>query len=116
VVSVYGFDPFISDELKDYLEEELFEQAMAKASRKARMYASGAGRELGPVMVMSDTPIAANEGSSSSGDQNNVRSAPMMQPLYGALESDSAAPETNGFLVGQGEKRTKTIYLEYKLF
>jgi uncharacterized protein YggE len=116
VVSVYGFDPFISDELKDYLEEELFEQAMAKASRKARMYASGAGRELGPVMVMSDTPIAANEGSSSSGDQNNVRSAPMMQPLYGALESDSAAPETNGFLVGQGEKLTKTIYLEYKLF
>jgi len=116
VVSVYGFDPFISDELKDYLEEELFEQAMAKASRKARMYASGAGRELGPVMVMSDTPIAAKEGSSSSGDQNNVRSAPMMQPLYGALESDSAAPETNGFLVGQGEKLTKTIYLEYKLF
>merc|ERR1711977_171405 len=118
VVSVYGFDPYISDELRDYLEEELFEQAMAKASRKARMYASGAGRELGPVMVMSDTPIAVNEGSSSSsssGDQNNARSAPMMQPLYGALESDSAAPETNGFLVGQGEKLTKTIYLEYKL-
>merc|ERR1711959_256385 len=118
VVSVYGFDPYISDELRDYLEEELFEQAMAKARRKARMYASGAGRELGPVMVMSDTPIAVNEGSSSSsssGDQNNARSAPMMQPLYGALESDSAAPETNGFLVGQGEKLTKTIYLEYKL-
>merc|ERR1711977_241017 len=118
VVSVYGFDPYISDELRDYLEEELFEQAMAKASRKARMYASGAGRELGPVMVMSDTPIAVNEGSSSSsssGDQNNARSAPMMQPLYGALESDSAAPETNGFLVGQGEKLTKTIYLENKL-
>merc|ERR1712072_1039494 len=118
VVSVYGFDPYISDELRDYLEEELFEQAMAKARRKARMYASGAGRELGPVMLMSDTPIAVNEGSSSSsssGDQNNARSAPMMQPLYGALESDSAAPETNGFLVGQGEKLTKTIYLEYKL-
>merc|ERR1711977_588520 len=96
---------------------KLYEEAMAKASRKARMYASGAGRELGPVMVMSDTPIAVNEGSSSSssGDQNNARSAPMMQPLYGALESDSAAPETNGFLVGQGEKLTKTIYLEYKL-
>merc|ERR1739847_251513 len=116
VVSVYGFDPYISDELRDYLEEELFEQAMAKASRKARMYASGAGRELGPVMVMSDTPIAVNEGSSSSssGDQNN---APMMQPLYGDSYSDSYsdAPETNGFLVGQGEKLTKTIYLEYKL-
>merc|ERR1711977_182583 len=116
VVSVYGFDPYISDELRDYLEEELFEQAMAKASRKARMYASGAGRELGPVMVMSDTPIAVNEGSSS-GDQNNARSAPMMQPLYGDSYSDSYsdAPETNGFLVGQGEKLTKTIYLEYKL-
>merc|ERR1711977_498447 len=116
VVSVYGFDPYISDELRDYLEEELFEQAMAKASRKARMYASGAGRELGPVMVMSDTPIAVNEGSSS-GDQNNARSAPMMQPLYGDSYSDSYsdAPETSGFLVGQGEKLTKTIYLEYKL-
>merc|ERR1711977_789752 len=116
VVSVYGFDPYISDELRDYLEEELFEQAMAKASRKARMYASGAGRELGPVMVMSDPPIAVNEGSSS-GDQNNARSAPMMQPLYGDSYSDSYsdAPETNGFLVGQGEKLTKTIYLEYKL-
>merc|ERR1711977_269534 len=116
VVSVYGFDPYISDELRDYLEEELFEQAMAKARRKARMYASGAGRELGPVMVMSDTPIAVNEGSSS-GDQNNARSAPMMQPLYGDSYSDSYsdAPETNGFLVGQGEKLTKTIYLEYKL-
>merc|ERR1711977_428477 len=98
VVSVYGFDPYISDELRDYLEEELFEQAMAKASRKARMYASGAGRELGPVMVMSDTPIAVNEGSSS-GDQNNARSAPMMQPLYGDSYSDSYsdAPETSGF-------------------
>jgi len=114
VVSVYGFDPYISDELKEALEEELFEQAMAKANKKAKMYAKGAGRELGPVMVMSDTPIEA-EGSSGDNNNDQVRSAPMMQPLYGALESDAAPSPTNGFLLGQGEKLTQTIYVEYKL-
>jgi len=118
-VSVSGFDPYVSDELRNALEETLFEQAMAKASRKAQMYAKGAGRALGPIMVMSDTPIEATGSSPPPAyfdkQQESLSLRAGNSNFFAEAPPALDGTQSNGFLLGEGEKLSYTVYLEYKL-
>lgn len=113
--SVFGFNPYISDELREASEEALFEKAMAKASKRAQMYAAGAERDLGPVTVMSDTPIHV-EGSSSSSSSWGDLGSPPPEGMERAVYADAPSPSNaGGFLLGKGQKLSKTLYFEYLL-
>lgn len=114
-VSVQNFNPYVSDELKDAMEQELFDSAMARATKRALMFAKGAGRSLGPVIRMSDSPLS----------EDSISDPP--QPLYSNFDNNAravfAAPEADmgagdngaGISLGKGQKLQKSVYLVYSL-
>lgn len=136
VISVDNFDGFVSDELRKASEVELSRITVANAAMRAQIYAETGGRQLGPLMTMSDNPIEVESsgnnyrdfydpkagswrGSSggSGGLAGGMPSFMTKSPLASKAPSRSkAAKKTSGsFLLGKGEKLRKTIYMEYIL-
>jgi len=108
-VQVSNLSPYVSDELKETFEEELFSSCFANAQRKAELMAKGARRELGLIQVVSDRPI----------DVENADEYPPPSPFPETSLMYDAAPVSSrmgsSLPLGKGQKLSKQIFLEYSL-
>ena len=112
-VNVNNARAYVSESLKKSSFVELFEDTMRDAYFKAELYAKGAKRTLGPIMVMSNKPISVQ--SIDPPRPEPMRGAKMMMARAGgpADEAYSAAPMEMTF--GEGQRLTKHIHLQFHL-
>jgi len=125
-MEVTYFDPYVSDELKAVLDEQLFAETFAEAETKAEMYASAAGRTLGSILVLSDSPIGTEADAEDdyysdsyydSYDSYSTDSSGAFASAtgaFGSLSGDDVSASI-GFQLGEGQKLWKTIFVEYEL-
>merc|ERR1712087_184365 len=115
-VNVNNARAYVSESLKKSSFVELFEDTMRDAYFKAELYAKGAKRTLGPIMVMSDKPISI-QSINPPRPEPMARGAKMMMARAGgpadAEEAYSAAPMEMTF--GEGQRLTKHIHLQFHL-
>ena len=92
---------------------KLFENTMEDAYFKAELYAGGCKRSLGKVMVMSDRPIQVQDISPRpfrGGGQQK-----MMMARAGPAAAYSADAVEMEMPLGEGQKLSKTIHLQFQL-
>lgn len=113
-VTVDTFEPYLSDDLTDTVEEELFDETMANAWKKAARLAKGARRELGQVTAISDEPLINHKdgGSYDEGDGEG-------DLVWGVREAYHAEPGSQDqqdevYPLGR-QKVTQKIYIEFSL-
>lgn len=100
-VRVYGFYPYVSNELRQDYDLKLFALALEDAQGKAETLAEGAGMKLGSVLTMSDQGISVHAVDESSSDYYSY--------YY------SYSPSSTYYPLGRGEELTQKIYVEYEL-
>ena len=112
-VNVQGAQAYVSEAKQKDNFVDLFERTMEDARFKAELYARGAGRALGKVLVMSDRPIQV---------QNiNPQPRPMAKAMHmsargaGDAEMASVAHMEMEMPLGEGQKLSKVIHLQYEL-
>lgn len=108
-VQVFAFKPYISDEAQKTYEQDLFDNTMENAKSKAQMFARGAERKLGAIMIMSDRPIVITSDSSNDDPVGPYNRAVTTAPMASVPDPSPTLP------LGKGEKLTKKIYLKYLL-
>lgn len=114
-VNIHGVNPYVSDKKQRESFEELFEKTMEDARFKAKLYAAGVDRKLGVVLVMSDKPLQVQ-----SIDPNPAPMKKMMYSRGGGPEARAAtmAMDMDNVMempLGEGQKLTKVIHLQYQL-
>mmetsp|Transcript_14604 Transcript_14604/g.36961 ORF Transcript_14604/g.36961 Transcript_14604/m.36961 type:complete len:270 (+) Transcript_14604:1611-2420(+) len=114
-MSVHGLRPYVSEMKRKQCFEDLFRLAMTDAKFKANLFALGAERALGKVLVISDEPIHSIDLS----PEPSVPSMRSMRRMARAetMMMDDGQMGTNlaEFPLGKGQKLTQTIHLKYQL-
>ncbi|QDZ18304.1 hypothetical protein HOP50_01g08100 [Chloropicon primus] len=112
-VNVHGANPYVSDKKKKENFVKLFENTMEDAYFKAELYAKGCKRTLGPVMVMSDNPISVQNINPQ--PRGGAQPRMMMAKSRGGAEAYAADAVEMEMPLGEGQKLTKRVHLQFQL-
>ena len=113
--NVYGANPYVSAKKQKENFEALFKLSMENAKWKAKLYAEGAERKLGAVMVMSDKPIQVQTINPQPRNMRMARGGgPEMAMAYGA-KAARVEDSPMEMPMGEGQILKQFIHLQYQL-
>eukprot|EP00216_Chloropicon_sp_CCMP2111_P001656 CAMPEP_0198238686 /NCGR_PEP_ID=MMETSP1446-20131203/4286_1 /TAXON_ID=1461542 ORGANISM="Unidentified sp, Strain CCMP2111" /NCGR_SAMPLE_ID=MMETSP1446 /ASSEMBLY_ACC=CAM_ASM_001112 /LENGTH=742 /DNA_ID=CAMNT_0043921153 /DNA_START=352 /DNA_END=2578 /DNA_ORIENTATION=+ len=112
-VNVYGFNPYVSDELRQQYETQLFDMALSNAKSKASTLARGVEMDLGPVLTISDRDIGIESTGGSAG--NDFPAEFDSRTSQKALLAAPSTGDATGYPLGKGQKLSKKVFMEYQL-